>query len=154
MKSIINTLICIAPFALQAQVDVTKYASDNLFKVQPIVDVVSINQEKTEEKRISQWDLEIQKGLDLWETGDLDEAEDHFLQMEEEFSETPIFSYYLGLINYDREAYSEAIDYFNNSLKIDPLFLESKYMKGLVLLDQKELKEAKELFNQLVEVQD
>ena len=154
MKSIINTLICIAPFALQAQVDVTKYASDNLFKVQPIVDVVSINQEKTEEKRISQWDLEIQKGLDLWETGDLDEAEDHFLQMEEEFSETPIFSYYLGLINYDREAYAEAIDYFNNSLKIDPLFLESKYMKGLVLLDQKELKEAKELFNQLVEVQD
>ncbi|MEQ8471237.1 MAG: tetratricopeptide repeat protein [Marinoscillum sp.] len=136
-----------------AQVDVRKYATDDLFAVKPVIDSDNLDKDQNVSKS-SQWEVEIQKGIDFWSSGNYDEAQYLFEQLADEYPETPIFPYYLGMINYEREAYEESIEYFKNSLKLDPLFLDAKYMLGIVLLDAGEPKAAKTLFKELVNVPD
>ncbi len=134
--------------AARGQVDVTKYASEDLFDVKPLIDVETINQPKKEAKK-SQWEAEIQKGLDYWNQQEYDEAQFYFEQMQEEYPQTLIFPYYLGMINYERNRFDESLRHLNEVLRIDPLFLEAKYMTGVIFLEQNNDKQAISIFKEL-----
>ena len=146
-KVVLLLLAVLGSIAAYGQVDVTKYASSSLFAVKPAVDINNIESEK--DPKASQGEAEIQKGIDFWLAGEYNEAQYLFEQLKEEYPGVPGFSYYLGMINYEMGGYEESMSYFKEALKIDPLFLDAKYMVAIILLESDQLKEAKVLFKEL-----
>ncbi|GEM_PF-3141788 len=137
------------------QLDITKYTSDDLFSPKPVITQEYLEQKSKDQVAESintQIDVFVQEGMDFWENGEYDDAVDHFEQMALEY-DVPVFYYYMGLINYEQEKYEDASDNLNIVLEKDPLFMEAKYMLGIIALDQDEDKEAKEIFKLLIGIQ-
>ncbi len=149
-------IICISLFFLLtkigfAQIDIRKYATNDLFKVNPVIDLGNIkNINKNIETDIVE--AEIQKGLDLLNTGEIEEALDHFERMQEEFTPVAYFPYMIGSIHYNQGHFEEAIVKFEEALSIDRLFMHATYMIGLSELEMDNLKSAGDHFEQLINV--
>lgn len=138
---------------LRAQVDITKYASDDLFSVKPVItqEYLEENQKAKERQFSSLIEIEITHGLEFWASGQYDDALDIFTQLAEEYKEG-VFYYYLGAISYEREQYDEASEYLNEALWKEPLMLEASYLLGLVSIAKGDTKAAKTRFKKLVEI--
>ena len=109
-----------------AQVDVTKYATGDLFEVKPLITQENVELIKIEEDEThTQIEEEVNIGMKLWNDGEIEEAIYHFEQLSDEY-QAPLFEYYLGMINYQSDNNEAAITHFETVLERDPLFLESK----------------------------
>ncbi len=145
-------LFSLVTFHAFTQVNVTKYATSDLFEVKPLINQDNVELIKTEEEQThSQFEEEVSIGMKFWETGDLDEAIYHFEQMSDEY-EMYIFDYYLGLIQYQNENNEAAVSHFEAALEKEPLFLESKYMLGILAVESKENKTARNYFKELTKI--
>ena len=135
-----------------AQVDITKYASDDLFSVKPLITQEYLEENQEEESEFSSLvEMEIDQGMDYWNNGQYDDALDIFSQLADEYQEG-IFYYYLGVISYERERYQEANEHLNEALRKEPLLLEATYMLGMVALAENDTRKAKTYFKKLTEV--
>ncbi|MEM9325014.1 MAG: tetratricopeptide repeat protein [Bacteroidota bacterium] len=146
--------LCCASYA---QVDVTKYASEDLFAIQPVVSQNYLEEPDGEvkidegEESASFFELEVQEGLDLWSSGELVDALYKFQQLKQLY-EVPFIGYYLGIIHFERDELDKAVDEFDETLAKEPMFLEAKYMLGMVSLELKDVKEARQIFKSLLDV--
>lgn len=144
------TLLCIFLLTqhLPAQVNMTDYISDDLFKTQAIV-----NRENNKETNKTEgevfWEDNIQPGLDYWKKGELDEALEYFTNKADFYEEAPIFYYYLGAIYYEKQEYDEAIRVSTQALIHDPLFLEAKYIVGLSHVMKGDMKTGQKIMDEL-----
>ena len=148
--------LCIILFGTKttlAQVDITKYASDDLFSVKPVItqEYLEENQKTKEKDFTSLVELEVNQGLEHWSAGQYDDALDIFTQLADEYKEG-IFYYYLGAISYDRKRFEEAAEYLNEALWKEPLMLEASYLLGLVSMAEGDTKAAKTRFKKLTDV--
>ena len=135
-----------------AQVDITKYASDDLFSVKPLITQEYLEENQEEESEFSSLvEMEIDQGMDYWNNGQYDDALDIFSQLADEYQEG-IFYYYLGVISYERERYQEANEHLNEALRKEPLLLETTYILGMVALAENDTRKAKTYFKKLTEV--
>ncbi len=144
-------LVLCSSVDLHAQVDIVQYVSDDLFEVQPVIEV----QPTKENEKVSEvtfFEEDIQKGLDMWKTGESDDALAHFKQLGRKYSTVPLLPYYAGSIYYQNGHLEEAREQFMEALAREPLFLEAKYMIGLLEIASKNLKEAKKIMDILVGV--
>ncbi len=130
---------------LYGQVDVRNYATDDLFKIKPVVDQSTFTVEKETEKQ-SYLEVEFEKGLNYLENNEIEEALFHFSHLHDEYPEVELFPFYIGNIHYQEGQYEKAKEAYNETLVINSLFLEARYMLGLVYIAQQKLKEAKDLF--------
>lgn len=158
MKHFFTTLVIFLSYifwatSVLAQVDITKYASDDLFEIKPVITQEYLEQKEEEENPSynSQLELEIAEGMKMWAGGEYDDAVYHFEKMADEYGSV-LFTYYCGLINFEREDYNEAKEYFIESIANEPLFLEAKYMMGMIALEENDLKAARDYFKILSEV--
>lgn len=133
---------------VSAQVDITKYASDDLFEVRPIISTSSPDESSNDPEDLLA-NNELKDGFEYWANGDYDDAIYFFQQKSDDRGG---IAYLIGLIFFEKEQYDEAIEQFDLSLSKSPLFLEASYMKGMVLLEKEESKEAIKLFRTLTEV--
>jgi len=136
-----------------AQIDITQYASKDLFKVESIIGDKKIVENEDKEAYTSQFDYELKKGFAHWGNTELNEALSIFETLISEHKEVHALHYYAGQVNYESGHYEEAKDYFEEAFRLEPLFLESKYMLGLTQLEMKEEKGAKRIFEDLITVE-
>lgn len=134
-----------------AQVDLTKYVSDDFFSVSPVIDQESMIEDNDDNGFTSQFQFEMTTGFAFWENGELDEAIYHFEQMSDEY-EIPILKYYLGMIQYEKDNYDASILHFSEVLDENPLFLEAKYMLGIIAVETENRKLAKTYFKELIAI--
>ena len=127
-----------------------KYTTDDLFKVKPIISEESIALEKEETK--SQFELEVEKGLKLWEEGYIDDALEYFTILAEDYVSIPNLFYIVGYIHFEKQDYPQAIESMQQVLRIDPLFLDAKFMIGNIYIEQRKFDEAKEVMKTLADV--
>jgi tetratricopeptide (TPR) repeat protein len=146
-------LLSLSSFTLFSQINISKYASEELFSSKPIITedyIEKIEQEKSVENYI---EIDIQKGIELWNSGEADDAIQHFESL---FNQYHLFiaKYYNGLIEFGRSNYGEARFYFQETLDEEPLFLEAKYMLGMVDLYEDDFSSAKKHFKTIEKVDD
>lgn len=139
--------------ASMAQVDITRYASDDLFSVKPIItkEYLEKNQKEKESEFPNYVELEIEKGMEYWAKEQYDDALDLFTQLAEEYNDG-MFFYYLGVISYERERYQEATEYLYEAIQKEPLLLDATYMLGMVALADNDTRTAKIHFKTLEEI--
>ena len=137
----------------RAQVDMTNYIGDDLFKVE-----ANVNKTYTTTKEETEGELfykeNIQKGIEYWKNGELDEAIDYFNQQATFYEEIPHFYYFLGALNYEKRNYEEAIQNCVKTLSLDPLFLDAKYILGLAQVMKGEKKKGKSIMLELSKTPD
>ncbi|PIB35057.1 hypothetical protein BFP72_06430 [Reichenbachiella sp. 5M10] len=144
-------VIVLGPFGIaMAQVNMTKYITNDMFDTQPVFDLEDLEEEETESKSFIQ--LEIDKGMKLWEEGELDDAIALFEAMTESYSNFSQGYYWIGSIYLDKEDWVEARQNFNLAIKEDPLFYEARYMLGLISVYEGDYKEAKKEMEVLVNI--
>ncbi len=144
-------LFFLLPLASHAQIDITKYASKELFEAKPILEWEQTIEEE-EEESTSVFQQEIQEGMEFWNSGKLDEAALFFQNMVDQYPEIEILHYYLGAIYMNNNEQDMAVESFKEVLNINPLMLEAKYLIGLVELERGEIKMAKEIMETLADV--
>jgi len=148
-------LFLVSSFSITAysQIDITKYASKELFEVKPIISQEQIEEDQVEEEEYSsQFDFDLKKGIDFWSNGDYDDAAFQFEELLSENPEVTLLHYYLGWVNYERDRNEAAKDHFATTLRQSPLFLEAKYMLGILAVEDKEMSEARTYLKPLIEV--
>lgn len=150
--SVAGIILILLSFSSQliAQVDVTRYASEELFKINPIVNHNQINTSKIE--TTSWFEDQLQKGMDYWLEGNSDDALYIFENILDESPEIAFLHFYTGSIYFEKERYQEAKESFTATLKHDPLLLEAKYMLGLISIEEKDHKAAKSHFKTLISI--
>lgn len=151
----ISLLLLLAPSAAWAQIDLRTYAQDDLFTVKRTITEETLSEDKAlknEEEHNTFIQEEINKGLKFVEDGEYEDALAHFEQMNEEYQRIAYFPYVIGSIHYQKNHLADAQASYEKALQIDPLFLDARYMLGMVALDSGDLRTAGKHFDILSEI--
>ncbi len=145
--------VLLLSISLSGQVDVSQYSNQGLFKVEPVI----IGKEVNEDLSFSQENFGrpiFETGLKMWDEGKLEDALYFFNTLSDQFPEIPQPFHFAGGVLYELRKYGEATKAFQTALNLDPFFHSSKYMIGVIQLEQGNLVKAQETMESLLQFPD
>ncbi len=132
-----------------AQIDVRRYASDDLFAIKP---VVTTDQPVNEGGPTSWAEQKYEEALTKISKGNTEGGLTALKALIEFDRSVPVPHYLMGVVYLENGELEAARRKFNDALSVQPLFLEAKYMLGMLAIEEKDYRTAKALFKDLLDI--
>jgi tetratricopeptide (TPR) repeat protein len=150
MRSYFFILLLFTVANAMSQVDVRRYASEDLFSIKPIV---STDKLVEDQPASTSWvEKKMESAVKFMEAGQNNKAYADLQDLIEYDDKIPVFYYLQGLILMSEDSLEASKNRFNASLSASAFFLEAKYMLGMVALRQGDEKLARDYFKGLTEI--
>ena len=150
MRAVLLFIISLQTSLVFGQVDLTKYANQDLFEIKPVIDKEVLSDVENQNYE-SDFEYRVNKAIDLLQNNQPEQALSIFNEMTRLVPEEPTFHYFLGLTYYMTDSIQFAIEKLQRAIELNPIYYEADYLLAMIMLDEAMYDDCAPLFKKLIE---